>query len=336
MCVARGAFGCRERGVKKVVTRVLSLRVRANRTSEVWVRRPLECARGTNPVQQHGAIVAITMMHLCSILALLNVSLMWIEGTPRSSRFVSVALRCVARVALCARVASHLVSVRFGSLRCVALRCVALRCVLLACGSKGVSLVRSRFLVPLRRLERIRRGRVVAPRTAAAGLPSRAAAPRSERATTDRRRVLPGTRGGSPLRGRAHTLRAPCAHLARTLRRVGASRGTERALSFRTAIRPRYSLRGSCGRHPSLRPPSLSNAHTSHPPAAERARESCGARARCTPSISTGCRRVARALRRSYSFAPGRWARGVADDRSPRVRSRRLCGGRLCARGSRA
>ena len=297
MCVARGAFGCRERGVKKVVTRVLSLRVRANRTSEVWVRRPLECARGTNPVQQHGAIVAITMMHLCSILALLNVSLMWIEGTPRSSRFVSVALRCVARVALCARVASHLVSVRFGSLRCVALRCVALRCVLLACGSKGVSLVRSRFLVPLRRLERIRRGRVVAPRTAAAGLPSRAAAPRSERATTDRRRVLPGTRGGSPLRGRAHTLRAPCAHLAKS-RRIARHRACPQ-LPHR---HPSALLTARVLRPPSVTPPPLPLERTHVSPTRRRTRARVVRRARSMHAINFDGLQARRARAPSFVF----------------------------------
>ena len=259
-----------------MVTRVLSLRVRANRTSEVWVRRPLECARGTNPVQQHGAIVAITMMHLCSILALLNVSLMWIEGTPRSSRFVSVrcvALRC-ARGVVCACVASHLVSVRFVALRCVAVRCGALRCVasssrvdrrecrLFARGSSSPYGGWREFAVGVSSLL-VRPPPVFPPAWPRRG-------PSARRPTVVASYLVPGE--GAPFGGG----RTPCAHLARTLRAPCEESAHRAAPSVPSASAPPSVRATHCEgpaaaiRH-SAPPPSRTHTRLTHPPPNARA-----------------------------------------------------------------
>ena len=129
MCVARGAFGCRERGVKKsghtcplsARTREPYLRGLGPPPARVRARHEPRAAARRDRRNHDDA----PLQHPRAAQREPHVDRRYASVV--SFRFGCVALRC-ARGVVCARcVSSRLGSVRFVALRCVAVRCVALR-----------------------------------------------------------------------------------------------------------------------------------------------------------------------------------------------------------------
>ena len=301
MCVARGAFGCRERGVKKsghtcplsARTREPYLRGLGPPPARVRARHEPRAAARRDRRNHDDA----PLQHPRAAQREPHVDRRYASVV--SFRFGCVALRC-ARGVVCARcVSSRLGSVRFVALRCVAVRCVALRPPRVWIeGSVACSLTVPRPLTAVGEnsswaCRRSSYGRRRSP------LPRGRAA---ERARDDRPSSRPTWYQGreSPSGEGAHlarTLRAPCAHLAKS-RRIARHRACPQ-LPHR---HPSALLTARVLRPPSVTPPPLPLERTHVSPTRRRTRARVVRRARSMHAINFDGLQARRARAPSFVF----------------------------------